>query len=99
MFWEDYYAQNPLEVHRNEDGQIQFSNTGDDLIDKWEEQLAEGKTPNYLEGFTEEQLASLERLRTRGTDQFGRTIRDTVEAIQPARPMVPPSQRFRDVEE
>lgn len=68
----DFFAENPLEVHRNEDGHIQFKNTGDDLIDKWEEQIARGETPNMAQDmFDEEALEKLERLRARGRARTG----------------------------
>jgi hypothetical protein len=73
-FWEDYYFKNPLEAHRNEKGEVQFSHTGDELIDKWEKELSEGKSPDYLEGFSPEELEKLEKLRTRGTTKFGKSI-------------------------
>jgi hypothetical protein len=63
----DYFDKNPLESHRNEDGHIQFKNTGDDLIDKWEEQVARGDTPTMSQDmFDDAALATLERLRARG---------------------------------
>jgi hypothetical protein len=76
-FWLDHYYHTPLEVYRNEDGQVVFSDTGDELIDKWEKELAEGKTPDYLEGFSNEQLERLHRLRTHGVDQFRRRVPST----------------------
>jgi hypothetical protein len=73
-FWEDYYHRNPLEAHRNEKGEIQFSSTGDELIDKWEKELAEGKTPDYLEAFSPADIEKLNELRTRGTTKFGKPV-------------------------
>ena len=73
-FWLDQYYRNPLEAYRNADGQVQFIDTGDELIDKWERELAEGKVPDYNEAFSPEQLETLERLRTRGTDRFGKSV-------------------------
>lgn len=58
----DYFESNPLEVHRQEDGEIQFTNTGDALIDKWEEDLANGNFPDLTEAFTAE---SLEKIRNK----------------------------------
>ena len=55
-FWLGHYERNSLEAYRNEDGVIQFINTGDELIDKWEKELSEGKTPDYLEGFSQEEI-------------------------------------------
>lgn len=84
-FWEDHFANTPLAVYKNEQGEVQFSETGDSMIDKWEKELAEGKTPDYMEAFSEEQLAKLDRLRKKGTDRFNRpvaraTIRDAAKA-------------------
>jgi hypothetical protein len=73
-FWEDYFYRHPLEVHRNEKGEIQFSKTGDELIDKWEKELAEGKTPNYMEAFSADEINKLNELRMRGTTKFGKSI-------------------------
>ena len=54
-FWEDYYEKNPLDARRSKDGGVVFVNTGDELIDKWEEELARGLTPDLLEGLSPEQ--------------------------------------------
>ena len=48
-FWEDYYINNKKETHRREDGEVMYT-TGDPLIDKWEKELAQGLTPDLLEG-------------------------------------------------
>ena len=69
-FYADYYDRNPLEAHRNEDGFVQFKDTGDDLIDKWEQQIADGHTPDFMEGFTEEQKSALTRLRAKGKSRI-----------------------------
>lgn len=67
----DFFDDNPLEVHRNKDGHIQFTNTGDDLIDRWEEQVARGETPSMSQDmFDDEALAKLERLRARGKSRI-----------------------------
>jgi hypothetical protein len=34
-----------------EDGVVVFKGTGDDVIDKWEAQLAKGKTPDITDAF------------------------------------------------
>lgn len=73
-FWLGHYERNSLEAYRNEDGVIQFINTGDELIDKWEKELSEGKTPDYLEGFSQEEIDKLNELRVRGTTKFGKSI-------------------------
>lgn len=62
-YFEDYYEANPLEAHRNEQGNIQFRDTGDPLVDKWERDIAEGGVPDLLEAFSEPQKRSImERL-------------------------------------
>ena len=49
MFWEDYYLKNPTESKTTKDGNVVFQ-TGDPLIDKWEQELQLGVTPDLLEG-------------------------------------------------
>lgn len=73
-FWLDQFYKNPLEAYRNEDGEVQFVKTGDEFIDKWEQELADGKIPDYMEGFSLDQLEKLERMRQTGTDHFGKGI-------------------------
>lgn len=68
--YEDYllwlYEDQPLEKHRNEDGNIQLKDTGDPLIDKWEAEMAAGRKPNFREAFSEEQWAEIERNINKG---------------------------------
>lgn len=68
-YFQDYYEANPIEQYRNEQGNIQFKDTGDPLIDKWEQEIQEGNTPDLLEAFSEEQKRSIiEKLeRARGS--------------------------------
>ena len=73
-FWDDQYDQNPLEAHRNADGHVQFKDTGDPLIDKWEAQIARGEEPDFSEAYTEEEQAKLERLRKFGRRRDGRRV-------------------------
>lgn len=73
-FFLDKYYEQPLEAYRQEDGTIKFTDTGDPLIDKWEQELAEGKTPEYLEAFSPEELEKLVRLRERGRTPFGHDV-------------------------
>jgi hypothetical protein len=47
-FWEDYYHDNTIEAKRRPDGEVMFQ-TGDPYIDKWEQELAQGITPDLLE--------------------------------------------------
>lgn len=61
----DYYEKRPLEAHRQADGHIQFTNTGDSLIDKWEEQIARGEEPDLTEAFNKESLDQVRRFSKR----------------------------------
>lgn len=54
-FWEDYYEKNPIASRTTKDGNVVFANTGDPLIDKWEEELAKGLPPDLTEGLSPEQ--------------------------------------------
>lgn len=60
-FWLDHFDRNPMDAHVNEEGNIQFKDTGDDLLDKWEEKIAAGETPDLDEAFSEEALERLDR--------------------------------------
>ena len=61
-------------MYKNAKGEVQFVKTGDKLIDKWEQELADGKIPDYMEGFSGEQLKKLRNLREFGTDQFNKRM-------------------------
>lgn len=45
------------------DGEIVFTDTGDPLLDKWEEELAQGLTPDLEEGMSETAKEQLRRER------------------------------------
>ncbi len=83
-FYVDYYENAPLEAYRNPDGHIQFKDTGDSLIDKWEEQIARGQSPDLNEAFTAEQRESLQRLRARGKarTRLGGSFKEVVESME-----------------
>lgn len=68
-YYVDRFEKKPIEAHRNEKGEIQFTDTGDPLIDKWEEQIARGEIPDLYEAFDEESLQHLERLRQAARDR------------------------------
>lgn len=51
-FWEDHYADNPLEAKRTPSGEVTFQ-TGDPLLDKWEREIAEGYEPDLTEGLSD----------------------------------------------
>lgn len=50
---EDIIEISPEEAYPpiTKDGQVMFTNTGDNLIDKWEKQLAEGKKVTIEDDF------------------------------------------------
>jgi hypothetical protein len=61
-YWEDFYDKNP-EEHRkvlHPDGKVVFDETGDNLLDKWEAEVAQGLVPDLEEGMSKEER---ERLR------------------------------------
>lgn len=83
-FWLDKYEQKPIEAHRNADGEIQFKDTGDELIDRWEEQIARGESPDLFEAFDEESIKHMEKLRAaaRARDPYeGLSMKATVDRI------------------
>jgi hypothetical protein len=59
-FWEDYYRKNTLEAKRRPDGEVMFQ-TGDPLIDKWEQELAMGIEPVLFEGLPADARKRAER--------------------------------------
>jgi hypothetical protein len=83
-YYADHFDKNPLEAHRNPDGHVQFKNTGDPLIDRWESLIAEGKTPDFGEAFSDEDKERLERMRARGKarTRFGGSFKSVVEDME-----------------
>jgi hypothetical protein len=61
----DYFEKNPLETYRTADGEIQFTDTGDSLIDKWEEIIAEGGEPDLTEAFNPEALEAIKNRKNK----------------------------------
>ncbi len=51
----DVFEAKPLEVHRQADGEIQLKDTGDSLLDKWEQQLADNEDIDFMEAFGNEE--------------------------------------------
>jgi len=83
-YWLDRFDESPLEVHRNADGFIQLKDTGDPLIDKWEEKIAQGDEPDLWEAFSPEAREQLNRARARASKiqaQGGYTIADAMERV------------------
>lgn len=62
-YYVDRFEEKPIEAQRNEQGEIQFTDTGDDLIDKWEAQIAKGETPDLTEAFDDESLTHIRKLK------------------------------------
>ena len=74
-FWEDYFIENPLAASTKADGTVQFEDTGDPFIDKWETQLANGEIPDYLEALNNEQRIRLNNLRKHGRTRHGHLVK------------------------
>lgn len=81
-FYITKYEEKPLESYRNADGEIQFKDTGDEMVDRWEQQIADGMTPDLLESFNAESLAHIENLRAtaKARDPYA-SIKDTFDAV------------------
>lgn len=62
-FYIDKFEKKPIEAHRNENGDIQFKDTGDDLVDRWEEQIANGEVPDLMEAFDEESIQHIKKIK------------------------------------
>ena len=80
----DVIEENPLEAHRNSDGEIQFKDTGDDMIDRWEQQIADGMTPDLEAAFDYGELEKINRKITKAKKAMGQsgvTFGDTEEKI------------------
>ena len=83
-FYLDKFEQNPIEAQRNKDGEIQFTETGDELIDKWEEQIARGEAPDLNEAFSPESLAYLAKKskQARGADPYANmSMKDMFDSV------------------
>ena len=89
-YYLDVFEQNPLEAHRQADGEIQFKNTGDPYVDKWEEQIARGEIPTLTEAFTPEELKAYLRLREKSRGLY--TQARLSEAIDEAPAKIPSQQ-------
>lgn len=63
-FYEDIFEQDPtqaLEAARTLEGEVLFEETGDELIDKWERELAMGLDPDLTEGMSQENKDQLKK--------------------------------------
>ena len=56
-FFEDYFGENPNEMYTFAPGIL--PNTHDPLVNRWEEQVAIGDTPDLWEGLTPEQAEKI----------------------------------------
>ena len=63
-FWEDYYTNNPKEVLRDVD---KFE-TGDPIIDRWEEEISKGIIPDLTEGMSDDQKEKVARWASKASD-------------------------------
>lgn len=59
----DRFETKPIEAHRNPDGEIQFKDTGDDMVDRWEAQIANGEIPDLMEAFDDESIKYISKLK------------------------------------
>ena len=65
-FFEDAYIRDKsllLRDQKGDDGEITFSDTGDDLLDKWEREIAMGLTPDLEEGLSHKEKQRLKSER------------------------------------
>jgi hypothetical protein len=75
-WWEDYYENNPKELRArfaDDNGEMIFTETGDELLDKWEQEIARGLTPDLEEGMPKtekEKLKEERKLYKRGRKQL-----------------------------
>jgi hypothetical protein len=60
-YYYDYFEKNPLEAHTNADGKVQFTNTGDNFIDRWEELIAQGQEVDLREAFADGELEKIQQ--------------------------------------
>ena len=63
-FYEDLYAKDKtamLEDAKDENGHYAFESTGDDLIDKWERELAMGLEPDLMEGLSQAAIDTMDQ--------------------------------------
>lgn len=61
-FYEDHFEAHPEEARKHVagDGEFYFTETGDDLIDKWERELSQGLQPDLEEGMSAQAKARLQ---------------------------------------
>ncbi len=64
-FYEDYYSEHPGEARKvtSKDGEVIFTETGDPLLDKWEQEFSKGVIPDMEEGLSQEEKEKLRKER------------------------------------
>lgn len=81
-FWEDIFIENPTKMLQAADGT--FTETGDELIDKWERQIAQGEMPDLREAFPDGEIHKIARKVERNRPQTFRdsmSFGDTMDAV------------------
>lgn len=66
--YEDMFDADPkmmLDAARGEDGEIEFEETGDPLIDKWERELRMGIEPDLTEGMSQKDLDRMNKEKSK----------------------------------
>jgi hypothetical protein len=79
--YEHLFIEKPIEMHRQLDGEIQFTETGDPVIDKWEQELAEGLTPDLGEVFSKDEMVKLRKARANFKSGAGATFKEVMERM------------------
>jgi hypothetical protein len=69
-------------MHRQADGEIQLKDTGDALIDKWEEQIAEGMEPDLWEAFSDKEREKLKAKLGKEKSRKRHTMKDVLERVE-----------------
>lgn len=80
-YWEDYYKKRPIEAKRTEKGDVVYANTGDDLIDKWEQEISRGLAPDLYEGLPSERRVKLQQ-KGKAKVQLEQTLKARDEAAE-----------------
>lgn len=82
-YCQDLIEDNPIEAHRQSDGSIQVKDSGDSLIDRWEQQIADGEEPDLWESFApEEQERIQQRLAKKRANAPRQSMKDVVESVE-----------------
>lgn len=68
-------------MHRQDDGEIQFTDTGDSYIDLWEEQMARGETPSLESVLDPETVEKLRKVRQNKKMSPAMSFKDAMELM------------------